>query len=315
MIVLSYRYCFSKRVQDLYGMASIQFQILILLAGLLLLVIIQSLKTGFQFQGDTEVEEQEATTPVHAVPIERIPHTLWFTYKHNILATKQPTHYYNNIVKTIHAYHDVWNNDTEMEVHFLIDSNCTDLLKQVDEELNLSLTNAFLGESYGQFKADLCRIAAIYLHGGYYFDIDIEVFQPLLLVNEVSFSSVISATNIPTFFQAYLASVPRHPIIRRNLDTLDEFYSQEGECWIRDKRGGNVGCCTLMSAWNQTKNKGNVKMLEEIYLNHDIHDGAYRHVPFRGSTDLCHYIVHDPEEHQVYFYSRITGSRICDPLF
>ena len=289
-------------------MASIRWQILILLAGLLLLIIIQGLNAGFQLQGYKEVEEREATTPVNAVPIERIPHTLWFTYMHNILATKQPTHYYNNIVKTIHAYHDVWNNDTEMEVHFLIDSDCTDLLKQVDEELNLSLTNAFLGESHGQFKADLCRIAALYLHGGYYFDIDMEVVQPLLLDDNVSFSTAV-ATLFPVFFQSYLASIPRHPIIRHNLDTMDEYYRGEGECW--DQRTGIVGCCTLMTAWNRTQSRGTVKILEEIYLNHDIHAGAFRHVPFRGELDTSHWIVHDPDDLQVYFYSRIQGSDRC----
>jgi mannosyltransferase OCH1-like enzyme len=242
------------------------------------------------------------------IPKGPIPHSIWFTYHHDILEAKAPLNFYNNIVKSIDAYRILWNNDTEMKVNFLVDDNCTDLLDQIDQELNLTLGKAFRNENQGQFKADLCRLAALYLNGGYYFDIDMEVIQPILLNDDISFSSAM-ATLFPVFFQSYLASTARHPILRSNLDTMEEFYRGEGEC--KAQNTGIIGCCTLMTAWNQTDNRGQVKLLEEIYLNHEIFNGTYRNVPFRGGNPECHWIVHDPEDLQAYFYSRMHPSPRC----
>jgi mannosyltransferase OCH1-like enzyme len=133
-----------------------------------------------------------STVMIDTGPRRLIPHTLWFTYKYDILKNKTPEILYNNIIKSIDAYREVWNNDTNMVVNFLVDSDCTDLLEEVDHELNLTLANIFRNESDGSFKSDLCRLAALYLHGGYYFDIDMEVIQPILLDEGVSFSSAIS---------------------------------------------------------------------------------------------------------------------------
>ena len=242
------------------------------------------------------------------IPKGPIPHSIWFTYRHDILETKAPLHFYNNIVKSTDAYRILWNNDTEMKVTFLVDDNCTDLLDQIDQELNLTLGKAFRNEFGGQYKADLCRLAALYLNGGYYFDIDMEVIQPILLNDGISFSSAVS-TLFPVFFQSYLASTARHPILRSNLDTMEEYYRGEGEC--KAQNTGIIGCCTLMTAWNRTDNKGQVKLLEEIYLNHEILNGTYRNVPFRGENSECHWIVHDPEDLQAYFYSRMHPSHRC----
>jgi mannosyltransferase OCH1-like enzyme len=41
-------------------------------------------------------------------------------------------------------------------------------------------------ENFGFFKGDLCRLAALYKYGGYYFDIDLEVIEPVLLDDDPS---------------------------------------------------------------------------------------------------------------------------------
>lgn len=109
----------------------------------------------------------------HKAGVAMIPHKLWFTYKHNILETKTLKHFYNNVMKTINAYTTLWNTSSNLptEVYFLDNNNCTDLLNQVEPLLAM----AFEQEGKGDFKADLCCTAALYLHGGYYFDIDMEV--------------------------------------------------------------------------------------------------------------------------------------------
>jgi hypothetical protein len=120
-------------------------------------------------------------------------------------------------------------------------------------------------------------------------------------------------TRPQAFFQSYLVSTKKHPLIRRNFDTMEEYYRGEGEC--RRRRTKIVGCCTLKTAYNQLLQEnvtlGEIKLLQEILLNHDVHDGTYKDIPFRGSKKPCHWIVQDPENRKVYFYSRMLGSHRC----
>ena len=43
-----------------------------------------------------------------------------------------------------------------------------------------NLKSHFLLESDGSFKSDICRTVALYLHGGYCFDVDMEVVEPIV---------------------------------------------------------------------------------------------------------------------------------------
>ena len=95
-----------------------------------------------------------------------------------------------------------------------------------------------------EFKADICRVAELYLYGGYYFDIDIGVVKPLdvdalpipteileptwnlhsIKKNRLeqaekddiaTFVTVVNKQG--RFFQAFTASMPRHPVLKRSL--------------------------------------------------------------------------------------------------
>ena len=43
-----------------------------------------------------------------------------------------------------------------------------------------NLKSHFLLESDGSFKSNICWTVALYLHGGYYFDVDMEVIEPIV---------------------------------------------------------------------------------------------------------------------------------------
>ncbi len=242
--------------------------------------------------------------PIDPTPRGPIPHILWFTYSHNILEKQRPEAYYNNIMKTIDAYRSEWNDETT--VKFLIDENCSELLLQVDKQENTTLAEAFSKEYRGDLRADLCRVAALYLHGGYYFDVDLEVVKPLQLDPSVSFSTARDHL-FGYFFQAFLAATPGHPVLRENLHTFMEFYfDQKGICF--EKARGVMGPCTLMKAWNQTNHRGHARLLKETHLRwHKL----YPNMTERGIGDACHWVLHDPKEMEVYFYSRIMGSTKC----
>lgn len=240
-----------------------------------------------------------------AQPHGPIPHILWFTYKHDILQTREPRHYYDNVMKTIHAYRTEWN-ESNAPVNFLTDKNCTQLLQEVDAKEQTTLADAFQNEKRGDLKADLCRLAALFLHGGYYFDVDLEVVKPIRIDPKVSFCTV-RDTLRGFFFQAFLAVTPRHPVLKQNLKTVMEFYvKQRGYCWKRAKH--LVGPCTLMKAWKQTSKRGKTRLLKETHLQHE---GLYPNMTQRGLGDGCHWVVHDPKLREVYFYSRILGSEHC----
>jgi mannosyltransferase OCH1-like enzyme len=235
-----------------------------------------------------------------------IPHIMWFTYKHNILKTKEPQHYYENVLKTIHAYQTEWN-DTNARVFFLTDDDCMSLMRRVDKRERTRLATAFSREEKGPLKSDLCRLAALYLHGGYYFDVDLEVVKPVRMDPSVSFSTVDS--QLAFFFQAFLAASPGHPVLKTNLQMMMKAYFTEQEtCWDRDR--DILGPCTLTKAWEQTNHNGTSRFLEEINLQK--HEGLYPNITQRGIGEHCHWVVHDRDKHEVYFYSRIVGVNICE---
>jgi mannosyltransferase OCH1-like enzyme len=255
-----------------------------------------------------------------------IPHILWFTYRRNLLQPQDPQAYYDNVMKTIQgyfradqklyhdnvvktilAYRSEWN-ESNAPVHFLVDSNCTDLLLELDRREHTTLAKAFAGERRGALRADLCRLAALYLHGGYYFDVDLEVVKPLQMDPNVSFSTVQDSL-LGYFFQAFLAATPGHPVLRENLRTMMEYYvEKKGICFEQAKKV--VGPCTLMEAWKSTSNTshGHTRILRESHLQEH---GLFPNMTQRGIKFSCNWVVDDPQEMQVYFYSRILGSRGC----
>jgi hypothetical protein len=107
-------------------------------------------------------------------------------------------------------------------------------------------------ENFGFFKGDLCRLAALYKYGGYYFDIDLEVIEPVLLDDDPSKNISFSSSETPVFgnrifFNAFMASIPGHAILRNNIQTMVEFYNHTGPC--HPEFEGVVGCCTLWQVY------------------------------------------------------------------
>jgi len=173
-----------------------------------------------------------------------IPHILWFTYKDNILETKTPHYYYTNVLSTISKYREAFllaDPSSRVEVKFLNDEDCLSVIATASEVLPQikSLTHHFNKERNGAFKSDICRSVALYLFGGYYFDVDMEVIEPFLADNlktkftndnkgvNITFATVRMA-NGGGFFQSFLACTPRHPIIEDSLIKIVAHYADGG---------------------------------------------------------------------------------------
>ena len=251
----------------------------------------------------------------------KIPHILYFTYKHNVLTTKEPIHIYDNVMHTIADYRRLWG-EPEAPVVFLDDDMCREKISATEPRL-LQWFNA---EPLGMYKADICRVSALYLTGGLYFDVDLRVYEPVALSTNTTFSSSREATiymncdgKCPealkfklgahpygknNLFQAFLATSPGHPVLKLAFQKMLDYYERR-----LDLHGG-LGVSTLGDALAEltpSLESGSVRLLEEI-KNEPHMTVYYPELPEQEGTGTgCRKIVHDPTDRKVYFYSRIPG--------
>ncbi|KAL7558665.1 hypothetical protein ACA910_010040 [Epithemia clementina (nom. ined.)] len=172
--------------------------------------------------------------------------------------------YLANVVNTIQMYHQAWstttttttttttmtshsknNNRTEngttatplqqqpqqqpqqqsaiQALWFLDNAECRQVLQQVDPRL----VPYFDDEPRGDYQADLCRAAALYVTGGYYFDVDLRALSPATSTwpSNVTFATVLMLEGpINAFFQAFWATSPGNPIVYDSLAILWHYY-------------------------------------------------------------------------------------------
>jgi mannosyltransferase OCH1-like enzyme len=135
------------------------------------------------------------------------PHKIWFTYGSNM--STLPKELFDNVQHTIATYRRAWNEPNAV-ARLIVDEECRQLIQQTEPRL----VPFFDAEQEGMFKADMCRIAVLLLHGGYYFDVDLRVITPHVLRPPLVFATA-TDSNQPTsaFFQAYLASTAGHPVL------------------------------------------------------------------------------------------------------
>ena len=251
----------------------------------------------------SSVEKEEERTDD-----SRIPHLLIFTHKYDIFncttisaytnetatatsttSSSPPNNIYTlseNVKSTIKAYSRVWHND----VHFvyLSDTDCITAINATEPELIPHFTNDNLE---GMFKADICRIAYIYIHGGYYFDVDLLVVKPFVAPRNVSFVTVkgegrSDGTDFRGFFQAFIASEPHNIIIRRSLSIMLDILMGKRAA----KNNMYLGPGSLMEAWievmnitdismsnnnNDNNNDSGVYLLQEVNLNNNEQTSKY----------------------------------------
>jgi hypothetical protein len=237
-----------------------------------------------------------------------IPHHLLFTYCTNLLREKLPSLLYENVNATVHAYRQAWQ-EPDAPVWFLTDRECEKAIAKVRPHM-LPL---FLRERRGSYKADICRIAALYWTGGYYFDVDLRVMEPVRLDPDVSFATVEmvprSDMSHGYFFQAFIAVAPRHPLLLKTMDAMEEWYRNQTVDEL-------MGPKTMRQAFDalSSDDRGLYHLLHEINLEE--HKGLYPGLPRQigHGPGLCNYIVHDTETQVVHFFSRIIGSASCKPV-
>jgi hypothetical protein len=226
----------------------------------------------------------------------KTPRRMIFTYKHNILETKNPPRHYQNVLNTIQAYRDAWG-EPNAPVWFLNNKDCLSAIYAAKP----ALLNYFDLEVHGSWKADICRVAALYLTGGYYFDVDMEVVQPWKPDDNVTFATVMTPkTN--RYFQSFLISEPRSLILKKSLSRMLHFYENH-----LSRQDILLGPDTMKWAFDSVpiSDRGQAIFLEEHEYSRDQMKALERK---EAVGCCCDWGVRDANTKEQFFYSRIVGA-------
>lgn len=180
-----------------------------------------------------------------------------------------------------------------------------------------------------KFKSDLCRLAQLYLDGGMYLDNDIELLKTFEdgVLNSDGVNIITSLTySENAFFQAILASPPRHPFILRNLNNFKDMI--EGNYEVTSQFGPRLMIGAFINQYNVSGRIDRQKLLDEhgVYLlkeallapNHDLlkvrSNVGHCNVVIEGlpriirPTSLPVNLAHD-DTATIYGFSRVIRSR------
>ena len=105
------------------------------------------------------------------------------------------------------------------EVEMWDDKQCRTALNELPMKEAHDLADDFDKEEVGFVKSDLCRLVMLYSTGGYYFDTDIAPLAALQKALDpratfVTIRACAASLGGGGFFQAFMATAPRHPVIK-----------------------------------------------------------------------------------------------------
>jgi len=232
-----------------------------------------------------------------------IPNRLVFNFKRNLLLdTNDMPEHRRNVERTVKMHPGA-------EVVFSSDEDCRSSIARVHSE---HLASFFDKERYGPYKSDICRLSTLYEGGGYYFDNDFEVSQDVrpLLPSNISLSTVLELDSTRNIFQAFLASAPRHPVLKAALDGTFERYIGKSTAY-----GGWAGPEVFGKALRRWLGRprfstGFVRsrgLKKGVYLFEETRDiESYGLSPRRGKGCCCNIVVGDQK--QALGWSRFVGA-------
>jgi hypothetical protein len=231
----------------------------------------------------------------------KIPRRMIFTYKYNILETKDPPRLYENVLNTIQKYREAWG-EPNAPFWFLDDAECLDAIRLA----KVNLLTYFSREGHESWKADICRVAALYLTGGYSFGVDMEVVQPWKHDKDITFATAV-ANGTTQFVQSFIGSEKEGRIIMRTLSEMLLYYEK------KQSRKQLMGPSTMKWAFDliPISERGETVLLEETTFSRGQVESLERQEAVGCCCDLG---VRDPKTKQHVFYSRIVGaSPSCTP--
>jgi hypothetical protein len=206
-------------------------------------------------------------------------------------------------------YCDAWNgtissNGTQCDsvpIDYYTDQDCLQLLQEVEPRL----VSPFQNETFGAYKSDICRAAALYKTGGHYHDNDLVTVQVPTLADYVEFSAPTVGEYNLEYFQAYFAVATVHPIIKHTLEAMVEVYEK------RLQIHSHMGTCTMREGFVRYRreypdeNPAKIRFLHEHCLAPEP-KFMPDHPRDGNGCYPSNRVVYDMESHSIVFEARIT---------
>lgn len=214
----------------------------------------RKLKGGSANSGAKEIELfipkriPSAPTNIHGIPL-----IIYRTWNEKII----PIGMWKNIHKSLEM--------TPEFDHVFYDD--TARLKSIEENFESNVVKAYKCLKPGAFKADLWRYCILYVKGGVYIDMDIELVVPLLPIlkenSRIYIQQVIPerkhcVSSYPGVWNGFLAFSPKSPILKgcideivQNCKTQDykvDFLDITGPCLLARKIADVEGADTILSS-------------------------------------------------------------------
>ena len=156
------------------------------------------------------ISDRLRQVPLPSNPIPKKIFQTWETSKHEISAQLQ-------------CYIDSWGkNNPDYELHFYNKSERYEFIKK---HFDATVLDAYTRLKPGAFKCDLWRYCVLYIHGGFYADIDSLCCSSLNIINTrgVKFTCPIDlppAASVFSLSNGFIGSIPKHPILRQCIDAI-----------------------------------------------------------------------------------------------
>lgn len=251
-----------------------------------------------------------------------IPPILTFTYHTNLLTTPTSELQDSEDRSLSQNVQQITTLHPESTIRFLNDDDCLQSIKAT-LGMDTNLTNYFLKETHGMYKADICRGAALYETGGLYFDIDVETRSiPLWQVIDPQTEFVTTlvhkdSNHLGRFFQAFIGVVPGHPVMKRYLELFVEYY--EGKVKVK----GPLGVYFLRMAYDEVISKDDQEKKTELWqeVRYSPEEFPEIHRSRWGKRRACQMMLVAPpkrfddgferKERMMPIFSHANGSRMC----
>lgn len=236
-----------------------------------------------------------------------IPQRLWFDvyrFKGNDHPEKK---FEENIRKTVGKYKAAWETDT-IKMESLSSLTCKNAIMKIP--LKGASTDLLKYHLENDPQRHVCRIAVIFLYGGYFLQEEVEVIEPFIAPNEfVSFSAVINPVN-ELFNGSFLASAAHNPILYRALKKYIQLAKGELKL-VTTSRYGEI----LRSSYREVMavnpgSKTNMIILsEDRLIDLQKQSNEYKQVKKQdGEGPFCNYVIVNHATKKTYFYTRFPGA-------
>jgi len=233
-----------------------------------------------------------------------IPQRLWFdAYLFEDYPEKK---YAENVRKTVTKYKIAWNVDTVKMVS-LSAHNCKNAIMKIP--LKGASTDLLKFHLENDPQRHVCRIAMLFLYGGYFLQEELEVIEPYIPSSDnISLAAVINPDN-ELFNGPFLASAPHHPILYRALKKYILLAKGELKLFTTSRFGEIMRSSFREVTAVNPESKSDMAILSEEQLDKLQQHNEYKQVKKQdGVGPHCNNVIIDLEIKKTYFYTRFPGA-------